>query len=234
MPQASPIADYLAALSRELRFDPALSRRVCAEVEDHLRDAAAAGTGADRERAAVARFGAPGILARQFAAPALLRQARGAGYGAALAVLCSFLAMEFRLAWYVASGWPLGDDRALATIRTVALSIDRSAFALAVIAGLGGLAYGRRARIAAALDGACRSRLRRFFALSALATAALLVTVASDMVLTALRLAESSLRLASLLPITLIATEIAVAALFTVHLRTLARRLEAAFAQFPE
>src|SRR5262245_4343 len=37
----SPIADYAAALSRELAFDGPLSRRVRDEVEDHLWEAAA-------------------------------------------------------------------------------------------------------------------------------------------------------------------------------------------------
>ena len=36
------IDDYVAALRRELDFDPALARRLASEVEDHLRDAAEA------------------------------------------------------------------------------------------------------------------------------------------------------------------------------------------------
>jgi hypothetical protein len=38
----SALDDYLAALRRELAFDPLSRRRVLAEVEDHLRESAAA------------------------------------------------------------------------------------------------------------------------------------------------------------------------------------------------
>jgi hypothetical protein len=41
MRQSQPVTDYLAVLARELDFDPALSRRVRYEVEDHLWHAAA-------------------------------------------------------------------------------------------------------------------------------------------------------------------------------------------------
>ena len=41
MRQPSPIADYAAALARELAFDVSLSRRVRQEVEDHLWEAVA-------------------------------------------------------------------------------------------------------------------------------------------------------------------------------------------------
>ena len=42
MPQRSPVADYLDALTRELSFDLPLAYRVRQEVEDHLWEATAA------------------------------------------------------------------------------------------------------------------------------------------------------------------------------------------------
>ena len=42
MPQRSPVADYLDALTRELGFDRPLAHRVRQEVEDHLWEATAA------------------------------------------------------------------------------------------------------------------------------------------------------------------------------------------------
>src|SRR6202030_2449580 len=42
MPQRSPVADYLNALTRELGFDRPLAHRVRQEVEDHLWEATAA------------------------------------------------------------------------------------------------------------------------------------------------------------------------------------------------
>lgn len=162
MQQADLIGNYLAALSRELRFDPSLSRRICAEVEDHLREAAADGTGADAdvEGEAIARFGSPYAIARQFAAPSLIRQTRGVGYGMVLVVLGSYLAMAGRLAWYIALDWRVGNDAPLAALRTVTVLIDRYAFALAAIVGLCSLAYAWRAR-PAELNAISRSRRTR-------------------------------------------------------------------------
>ena len=40
MHRSEPVTDHLAVVARELDFDPALSRRVRAEVEDHLWQAA--------------------------------------------------------------------------------------------------------------------------------------------------------------------------------------------------
>jgi hypothetical protein len=233
MQQADAIADYVAALSRELRFDPSLSRRVCAEVEDHLRAAAADGAGADAENQAVARFGSPHAIARQFAGPSLIRQTRNVGYGIVLVVLCSYLTMAGRLAWYIALDWRVGNDAPLAALRAATILIDRYAFALAAIVGLCSLAYVWRVR-SGELSATCRGRLRRFILLCALATLGLLVTVAADIVLTALRLTGSVPSLGSLLPLVLLAVEIALTAIFVAHLRSVMRRIASAFALFPQ
>ena len=73
------IDDYVAALRRELDFDPALARRLASEVEDHLRDAAEADLAwpsPAAERRAVERFGLGREIAAQFAVDAVDRQAR--------------------------------------------------------------------------------------------------------------------------------------------------------------
>jgi hypothetical protein len=57
----SAIECYLHELRRQLGRDPLLRRRVLAEVEDHLREAAAR----DGEDAAIERFGPPEHLARE-------------------------------------------------------------------------------------------------------------------------------------------------------------------------
>jgi hypothetical protein len=57
----SAIEGYLRELRRRLGRDPLLRRRVLAEVEDHLREAAAR----DGEDAAIERFGPPEHLARE-------------------------------------------------------------------------------------------------------------------------------------------------------------------------
>lgn len=67
------IDDYLTRLLRELRLGPAMTRRVLAETEDHLREAVERERAAGREdeaaaRRAIARFGSPRLVARRFAA----------------------------------------------------------------------------------------------------------------------------------------------------------------------
>lgn len=235
MQRADPIAEYVAALSRELRFDPSLSRRVCAEVEDHLRVAAADGMGANVEGEAVARFGSPHAIARQFAPSSLIRQARGVGYGMVLVVLSSYLAMAGRFAWYVALDWRLGNEAPLVVaLRAATLLIDHYAFALAAIAGLCSLAYAWRARPDAGLGALSRGRLQRFFLLCLLATLALMTTVAADVILTALRLAAGAPSPALLPPLALLAVEIGLTAIFIAHLRSVRRRIASVFAVFPD
>ena len=68
---ASPVELYLQRLRTELRHDPLLARRLCAEVADHLAEIAAnerrqGMSDHEAEEVAVNRFGAPGPLARQF------------------------------------------------------------------------------------------------------------------------------------------------------------------------
>ena len=73
------ISDYVERLARELAFDPSLAQRLRREVEDHLREAAAAdpaGGGPEAERRAIANFGDPRAIAAQFAVVSLGKQAR--------------------------------------------------------------------------------------------------------------------------------------------------------------
>jgi hypothetical protein len=86
---------YLAELARDLVLPRRLRRRVLAEVEGHLRDAAEAlqpscGSVAAAEREAVARFGPPQALARQFVGQVATRSAHRAtdAVALALAALC--------------------------------------------------------------------------------------------------------------------------------------------------
>ena len=81
MPQRSPVADYLNALTRELGFDRPLAHRVRQEVEDHLWEATAANgdSSIEAQARAVRCFGGAREIASQFAALSLLRQARRSG-----------------------------------------------------------------------------------------------------------------------------------------------------------
>ena len=69
MPQRSPVADYLDAVTRELGFDRPLAHRVRQEVEDHLWEATAAngGSSIEAQARAVRCFGEAREIARRFA-----------------------------------------------------------------------------------------------------------------------------------------------------------------------
>lgn len=73
MPERSLIAHYLAELREALRFPPPLQERILSEVEEHLWEGACAeearGIAAElAQRRAIARFGAPELVAEWFAA----------------------------------------------------------------------------------------------------------------------------------------------------------------------
>jgi hypothetical protein len=131
---AGVIDDYVAALRRELAFDPLLARRLACEVEDHLRDAAEADPAwpsVEAERRAVARFGLSRKIAAQFAADAVERQARRTWITLAASVVVTFVAMRLRVVWL--------DD---GTMPALAPLIDRYAFIGAMAVGaVGWLAF---------------------------------------------------------------------------------------------
>jgi len=122
------IDDYVAALRRELAFDPALASRLASEVEDHLRNAAEADPAwpsPEAERRAVERFGLGREIAAQFAADAVDRQARRTWITLAVTVVVTFVAMRLRVIWL--------DDGAISTLAPI---VDRYAFIAALTVGV--------------------------------------------------------------------------------------------------
>lgn len=125
---AGVIDDYVAALRRELAFDPTLAERLASEVEDHLRDAAEADPAwpsADAERRTVARFGLGREIAAELAADAVDRQARRTWITLAVTVAVTFVAMRLRVMWL--------DDGAISALAPL---IDRYAFVAALSVGV--------------------------------------------------------------------------------------------------
>jgi hypothetical protein len=219
------IQDYLELLARELDFDRSLSRCVRQEVEDHLWEAVAANPAEnihDAQRQAIANFGDARVIAAQFALISLARQSRRAGIAAVLVIAGVFIAMKARVAWYAAAQWAISDD--MRAVSGLVGLIDRYAFLLSVIVGLGGWIYIRSRRIPAAFYPAYRRQLRRFFILCGAAAAALVVSVCSDAVLTAIRLHGTELSAASLVPIFSMAVEIACVGILVFHIRGIALR----------
>ncbi len=202
------IENYLELLTHELDFDRLPSRCVRQEVEDHLWEAVAAdptGNASEAQRQAIANFGDARTIAAGFAVVSLARHSRRASIAALLLIVS--VAMKARVAWFAATQLAVSDDMSAAS-RLVGL-VDRYAFFLSVIIGLGGWVYVRSRQIPAALGPVYHRQLRRFFLLSSAAAATLIVSVISDAVLTALRLRGTDLSAISLVPILSIAIEVA-------------------------
>jgi hypothetical protein len=107
--------------------------------------------------------------------------------------------MKARVAWYAVTQCAISDD--IQAVCGIVGSIDRYAFWLSVITGIGGWLYISGRRIPAAFYTAYRKRLRRFLFLCTAATGALIVSVISDGLLTALRLPGTQLSAEFLLPV---------------------------------
>jgi len=219
------IADYLERLERELCFDRSLSRGVRQEVEDHLWEAVAAdpaGNTPQAQRRAIESFGDARAIAAQFAMVSLARQSRRAGVAVVLIVAGVFIAMKARLAWYAAAQWALGSD--VRAVGGLVSQVDRYAFWLAIMVGLGGWLYIRSRQIPAVFDPAYHSELRRFSLLCTATAAALAVSVVSDGVLTALLLHGIELSAAFVVPIVSMAIEIGCVGILVVQIHRVTRR----------
>lgn len=219
------IASYLEELAGALSFDPTLSRRVAREVEDHLREAIEADAAGDREeaeRCAVAGFGEPRALAVQFAAISLARRTRRVGLAVVLAVVAVLAAMKARVAWYAAMQWALSEEAR--PLGAMVLTIDRYAFWLAVIIGLGAVLYIGSRRIAAVPDIRYCKQQRRAALLCAAATGALVISVIGDGALTMLRLGGNEPSAHWMVPAVSMAVEIACAAALIVLIAATIRR----------
>jgi hypothetical protein len=215
------IPEYVERLARELDFDPLLSRRVCREVEDHLREAASADSsleGTEAERRAVSAFGDARAIAAQFAVLSLTQRARRLGVTSVLLIAGAFILMKARLSWYGLMQWPADQ---IGSLGTVVLSIDRYAFWLSFITGIACWIYIDRQRIPASFTREYRGRIRRFALLTMFATVALVVSVISDGVLTALRLAGGQWSLECLLPVFSITVEMVCAGMMVSYLHGL-------------
>ena len=219
------ISAYLERLGTALSFDPLLARCVRQEVEDHLREAVAAdpvGDGLAAERRAIANFGDPDIIAAQFAVISLMKRTRRAGIAIMVVTAGAFMAMKARIAWYAVMEHRAISEDVLA-VSAVVGSIDRYAFWLSLIIGIVGSIYIGGRRIPAVFHSAFRRQLHRCFLLCALATGALLVSVISDAVLTALRLSGAQMSAQLLVPILSLVVEIAGAAILVSRVCDIAR-----------
>jgi hypothetical protein len=133
---AGVIEQYVAALKRDLSFDPVLARRMAEEIEAHLWDAAEADPAwpsPEAEQRAVERFGLAREIAAQFAIDAVTRQAKRTWIALLATVAVTFVAMRLRVMWLA----DVGDS-----LSVLAPLVDRYAFIAAMtVAAIGWFAF---------------------------------------------------------------------------------------------
>jgi hypothetical protein len=225
--QPDPIADYLDALVRELSFDIALSRRVCAEVEDHLWQATDGCMSIESQQQAVANFGDARDIARQYITATLLAHMRWLGLAMIGAATAIFLAMKARVVWYEVMRWKLNAE--WETVRGIGLAIDRCGFIAALSIALIGWAYISTRRAPVGFDVPYNKELNRCVVLCAAAATGSIVSVAIETVLAGIRLREMEWCVAALVPILSIVIEMAAAVLLVLRIRAMIRRTAVVF-----
>jgi len=221
-----PIAEYLDRLTSELRFDPRISRRVRREIEDHLLDAVADSTGTNPEdaaRQAVARFGDPRLIARQYAPASLLQQTRRVGGIMILAIAAILVLMKGRVALYDLLQWRLNSDW-LGGLGAIAPMIDRYMFQMSLVLGILGWLYIASRRAAPTISDDYQHQLRRSLLLSAAVSGLLIGAVALDTILGAMRTIGAGMSLAAAIPLLSIAVEIGLVGVIAVELRKVLQR----------
>ena len=227
MRQSGPIADYLDALARELGFDIALSRRVCAEIEDHLLQATDGCLSIESQRQVVANFGDPRDIARQYMTAALLAHIRWVGLAMIGASAAIFLAMEARVVWYEVMQWKWNAE--WEAVRAIGLAIDRCGFIVAVSIALIGWVYISTRRAPIRFHVTYSKELKRCIVLCGAAATGLIVSVTIETVLAGIRLFEMKWSSAALVPILSLVIEMAAAALLVLRIRAMMRRTAAVF-----
>jgi hypothetical protein len=228
MRQSEPIDDYLSALVREISFDPALSRRVRCEAEDHLWQAAEVrgGPSVENQRQAILDFGAARELARGYVAASILAQIRWAAGAMILAAAAIYVAMKGRVAWYGWIRWEPTPD--YTAVSAFALPIDHYATMLAILCALIGCAYIATRRAPSRVDGSYRKQLNRCIVLCGASATALSLCVVIEVVLTGVGMSETQWCAATAVPVLSLLVEIAAAIGFVLSIRTTIRRTELA------
>src|SRR5262249_5039682 len=145
----------------------------------------------DAQQEAIRAFGAASEIARAFVPSALQSLARRTAVLTALAVIGVFIVLYARVGWYLWVAWPAGGEARAAG--QIGLPIDRVAFALAFLAALAALASMIARPAPARFNAGFGRRIARCIRLAAVAMLALFAAVATELVLTGIRFAESDL-----------------------------------------
>lgn len=222
MRQSDLIADYLDALARELSFDVALSRRVRAEIEDHLWQVTDRCPSFECQEQAVADFGDPRDLALKYLTVSLLTQIRSVGFAMIGASVVIYIAMEVRVMWYGLMQWKMNAQ--WETVRAIGMAIDRGGFLVAISIALIGWVYISTRRAPIHFHVEYNKEINRCVVLCGAVASGLIVSVITETVLTAIRLLEMGSGLASLVPILSVFVELAAPAVLVFHIFAAIRR----------
>jgi hypothetical protein len=225
--QPGPIADYLDALARELEFDIALSGRVCAEIEDHLWQAADGCLSIASQQQAVANFSDPRDLARQYMTASLLTQMRRVGLAMIGAAAAIYVAMKMRVVWYALMQWESSGE--WEAVRATGLAIDHYGFLAAISISLIAWLYISTRRAPIRFHVTYNKELNRCIVLCGAAAAGLIVSVTVETLLTGIRLFEMEWCAPALVPVLSLIVEVAAASLLVFRIRAMIRRAAVAF-----
>ncbi len=129
---ARVIDTYLDELAGHLRHDPALARRMRAEIADHFAEVLGERPSEAEMQRAVTRMGPARAIAATLAADGANRQVDRTWIALLVALVATFIAMRLRTLWLP----PLAADGSLAGL--AAPLIDRWAFVAAIATAAGG------------------------------------------------------------------------------------------------
>lgn len=219
---ASPIDQYLLTLERTLSFDQALAQRVCAEVEDHLRERSASYSNAsahDAETRAIKCFGTAHQLAAQFALASIRKTTERLSIHMLALVGMVFAIMQ----WRVAAIAGIIQTPQLPHAATLALVIHQLSFWFASLTCVLGFAA-CRLPISDVFEQASRLRLCAALLFSTLTALSALGSVVMESYLTATKLSQADLSESIILPAGLMIVEIAFVIALTLLLKNFARR----------
>ena len=226
MRQSSTISEYLDDLSRELRFDTALARRVREEVEGHLWETVTLDAETDpiqAQQRATERFGHPRDIAEQFTAVSLLRNTKRVGAYVILVIAVIFIAMEARVASYAPI--QLHASAQMKLLRGIVLRVDHWAFLFSVVVGIIGWVYIATRRASLNYRSMYRGHIRCYMVLSVATIGTLAASVVSDGFLTGTRLAATGLSISALIPLLTMVLEITLTTLLITSVRNMVGRI---------
>ena len=235
MHQPALVANYLDTLAHELRFDLELARRVRSEAEDHLTEAIAndpAEDATEATRKAIARFGEPREIARQYAPSSLLQQVQHIGAVLVIVIAATFVLMKGRFVLHEFLQWPLSNN--WPGIGIVGPMIARYVYRAALIAGIVGWIYIASRRAAPSFDATYRQHLKRCFLLPLVSSGLVIAMVGLDATLLVLRLFDTQPSWSTLVPLASVVFEAVVVATIAVLLRRTMQRTALAASLFAD